>query len=447
MTLVDYVQSEHTVNCESCMSEFSPRLSTQIRDRFCNVECDPFLGDRIYFENAGGSLTLKSVVETSSFFDSLPDNAGRCHATSQHVNETITDGRAAVSTFLNAPEGEIASRDSATSMIFSLLDAATADADGGNVVCSNLDHAATYDAAAWVCEAKGLTRRVAHVDQASGVVPLSAVMDQIDEQTVAVAMVHASNVTGGVNDLAAIGAAVRERAPSAMFIADGTQFVQHGGADITQYHVDGYVFAAYKAFSRIGGGFAWISPRLATRRHPRLVGNPQTAWDLGTRDAGNYAAFRKVVEYLCWLGREAAAESKANGERVLLEAAMSAIVAHETQLGEHLLSGLARLRGVHVVGDVSLGPQRQPVFAIALDEFDTTAVVRALAECKVIIHERRHDAYTAHVLAALGVDSVLRVALAHYNTRAEVDRFLTEFSDIVAGQGVSDTGQAQRISR
>lgn len=419
------------------MSEFSPRLSIQIRDRFCNVDFDPILGDRIYFENAGGSLTLKSVVETSSSFDRLPHNAGRSHAGSEHVGDAIADGRDAVATFLNARDGVIASRESATAMIFTLLEAATANADSGNVVCSSLDHAATYDAATYVCEARGLTRRVAALDPVAGTVPVSAVLDQIDEHTVAVAMVHASNVTGGVNDLSAIGAAVRQRAPSAILIADGTQFVQHGGADVKRYHVDGYVFAAYKAFSRVGSGFAWISPRLADRRHPRLTGNPLTTWDLGTRDAGNYAAFRRVIEYLIWLGQQVSPNTTNGGDRSLIEAAMSAIIAHETQIGARLLAGVAELPGVQVVGNIPLGAQRQPVFALALDALDTTAVVRTLAERGFIIHERRHDAYTHHVLAALGVGSVLRVALAHYNTGSEVDRFLTAFSDIVHGRAVS----------
>ena len=36
----------------------------------------PLSGERIFFENAGGALTLKSVVETSSKFAAIPDNQG-----------------------------------------------------------------------------------------------------------------------------------------------------------------------------------------------------------------------------------------------------------------------------------------------------------------------------------------------------------------------------------
>ena len=41
-------------------------LIKEIREKFCHVEECPYSGKRIFFENAGGSLTLKSVVDRSS---------------------------------------------------------------------------------------------------------------------------------------------------------------------------------------------------------------------------------------------------------------------------------------------------------------------------------------------------------------------------------------------
>ena len=51
------------------------------RGRFAQLESRPFTGPRIFFENAGGALTLKSVVETSAKFAAIPDNQeiGRAH--------------------------------------------------------------------------------------------------------------------------------------------------------------------------------------------------------------------------------------------------------------------------------------------------------------------------------------------------------------------------------
>ena len=52
-------------------------LIESVRKKFMHVETCPFEGDRIFFENAGGSLRLKSVVETSALYASYPDNQGR----------------------------------------------------------------------------------------------------------------------------------------------------------------------------------------------------------------------------------------------------------------------------------------------------------------------------------------------------------------------------------
>ena len=41
-----------------------------IREKFAHVEDCPYSGKRIFFENAGGSLTLKSVVDRSALMAS-----------------------------------------------------------------------------------------------------------------------------------------------------------------------------------------------------------------------------------------------------------------------------------------------------------------------------------------------------------------------------------------
>lgn len=412
------------------MTPFSPTLLSDVRDRFCHVDGDPVLGKRIYLENAGGSLTLKSVVKTSSEIDALPDNAGRNNATSHHLGDLIADGRAAVATFLNARDGVIAARESATAMLFALLDAATQDAGTGNVVCSNLDHPATFDGTAYFCARRNLERRVAGVDAATGVVPPDAVLEQVDDQTIALALIHASNVTGGLNDLASIVPAVREKAPQAIIIIDGTQFVQHGGADVAALGVDAYAFASYKVFSKVGGGFAYVGPRLATLPHPRLAGKSETEWDLGTRDAGNFACFRQVVNYLEWLGAEACPDA-ADDTRARIVAAMSVIGQHEQGLSERLLDGLKEVAGTRVLGDPSAGSRRQAVFALTHEGRAAPEIVAGLVERGVVVHERMRDAFCRNILEALGAEDAVRVSLAHYNSPDEVDQFLDAYRNVV----------------
>ncbi len=59
------------------MTQDYSALIAAIRDRFAHVDSCPFQGPRIYLENGGGALTLKSVVETSAIYAAIPDNQGR----------------------------------------------------------------------------------------------------------------------------------------------------------------------------------------------------------------------------------------------------------------------------------------------------------------------------------------------------------------------------------
>ena len=69
----------------------NPKLISQVRDCFAHVDHCPFEGKRIFFENAGGALTLNSVVETSAKFAAIPDNQGRDNKASKALVDIITN--------------------------------------------------------------------------------------------------------------------------------------------------------------------------------------------------------------------------------------------------------------------------------------------------------------------------------------------------------------------
>jgi len=69
-------------------------LLDQVRDRFAHVDTCPFQGPRVFFENAGGALTLKSVVDTSAKFAAIPDNQGRDNPASHQLVDIINASKA-----------------------------------------------------------------------------------------------------------------------------------------------------------------------------------------------------------------------------------------------------------------------------------------------------------------------------------------------------------------
>jgi selenocysteine lyase/cysteine desulfurase len=415
---------------------FPPDLLAQVRARFAHVEACPFEGERVFFENAGGALTLKAVAETSARMAAIPDNQGRDNPASRALMAMIERAREDMAVFFNAPGGRFAVGESGTELLFRLVSVACLGTPGGRVLGSTLEHPATRSAAArWAGVAGKEHVLVAH-DDATGTVGPEHYREALTPDTRVATILHTSPVTGMGVDVGAISAAIREVAPDCLIVVDGIQHAAHGRLDLSAYGVDGYVVSPYKMFSRHGYGVAWLSDRLAGLPHDHLLDAPGEPWELGTRDTGAYATFSDVVAYLEWLGGEVA---DATDRRARIVAAGEAIHAHEHALcramlhGTGNLPGLAEMPGVRILGGVG-NPAREGLVSFTLDGTPAIDVVEALRLRGVRVHTRKADHYSGNILAPLGLDGCVRVSLCHYNSEAEVARLLAAMQEI-AGAG------------
>lgn len=416
-----------------------PGLLDAVRDRFAHVDTCPFEGPRIFFENAGGALRLKSVVATSALYASYPDNQGRPNVASQALMRVIDRGKADMRLFLNAPTGQVFVGESGTEVLFRLVrNAATGAAPGGVMLRSTLEHPALGSSMTHWARVTGRELiEVAH-DDATGTVGLEAYKAALRPDIRVASIIHTSPVTGMSVDVGAIAAAIREVAPDALIIVDGIQHACHGPVDVAGYGIDGYALSPYKMFSRHGYGVGWASDRLTAQVHEQIIGGPATSWELGTRDTGAYATFSDVVDYFDWLGSQF---SDSPDRRTRLEAAGAAIHAQEAALvrailkGTGNLRGLAEMPGVHLIaGEAVEG--REGVVSLNLDGWDTGALVEFLGARGIRTHIRKADLYSGNVLRPLGRADCLRISFCHYNTEAEVARLLGAMEEAIAQRKV-----------
>jgi selenocysteine lyase/cysteine desulfurase len=412
---------------------FDDTLMSEIRARFAHVEECPFTGPRVFFENAGGALTLNSVVETSARFAAIPDNQGRANAASQALNAIIDKARDDLRLMFNAQGGAVVVGESGTELLFRLVrDACLGAPTGGIVLGSTVEHPASRSAChRWAAQSGRAQVLVPH-DNASGQVTPAAYAAAVTPDTRVATVLHTSPVTGMSNDLAGIVAAIRSIAPQAYIIADGIQHASHGGIDVAAADVDGYVISPYKVFSRHGYGAAWASDRLTALSHDALVGGPDGNWELGTRDTGAYATLSDVVAYFDWLGGRV---SDATDPRERIEAAGRAIHDHEAALAHAMLHGTGNLPGlldipgVRVIGGAE-NPAREGLVGFWIEGRSSAALVTALNDRAVRTHLRKNDHYSGNILGPLGQPDCLRVSMCHYNTLSEVAQFLTALREI-----------------
>lgn len=408
-------------------SEITPSLLDDIRSRFAHVDRCPFAGERIFFENAGGALTLNSVVDTSARMAAIPDNQGRDNVASRALVDMIERAREDMRVLFNAPKGRFIVGESGTELLFRLISVACLGGDkGGRVLGSTLEHPASRSAASRWAEVAGKRHVLVAHDNATGSVGSEHYRPAITPDTRVATIVHTSPVTGMAVDVAAVAGAIRSIAPDCFIIVDGIQHAAHGRLDIASYGIDGYVISPYKMFSRHGYGVAWLSDRLAELPHDQLLGAPGKPWELGTRDTGAYATFSDVVAYFDWLGSQL---TETTSRRAKIEAAGEAIHRHEKRLTDAMLHGvgntpgLAQLPGITLIGGVD-NSRREGLVCFSLENRSAAEIVDALGDRGIRVHIRKADHYSGNILEPLGLQAAVRVSLCHYNSEAEVARFL-----------------------
>lgn len=422
----------------------NPVIIDEVRALFAQVDHCPQQGSRIFFENAGGALTLKSVVATAAEYAAIPDNQGRDNPGSRALGEMIAEAKADLRLLFNAQGGQVLAGESGTELLFRLISNAVLSAreTGGAVLGSTLEHPASASARARWAAIAGLRMIEVPHDDARGLVTPEAYAAAVTPDTRVATVLHTSPVTGMGVDLAGIAEAIRKVAPDCLIIVDGIQHAAHGHIDVSAAGVDGYVISPYKMFSRHGYGLAWISDRLAAVPHDGLIGGPAENWELGTRDTGAYATFREVVAYLEWLGGRVSSLPETE-RRARIEAAGAAIRRHEADLtramlhGTGNLAGLADLPGVRVLGGIE-NPAREGLVSFVMDGRSAPWVVGELNARGIRTHARKADHYSGNILAPLGLEDCTRVSMCHYNTEAEVAAFLDAMREICA-TGAADS--------
>ena len=412
----------------------NPDLLKKVRQKFAHIEECPFEGKRVFFENAGGALTLNSVVETSAKFAAIPDNQGRANKASQALVDIINKSKEDMSVFFGTDEGSFIVGESGTEILFRLIRSAIMGSEqNGIVLGSTLEHPASVSACKNWAE-KGNKKYVSvNHDNDTGSVSANAYLQAMTPDVRVATIIHTSPVTGMTVNITDIVDAIRTVSPECFIIVDGIQHAAHGGLDLKSYGVDGYAVSPYKMFSRHGYGVGWLANRLQELPHENLIGGPVKNWELGTRDTGAYATFSDVVNYLDWLGAQVSNEST---KRDRVVAAGKSIHEQEKVLTDAMiygvgnLTGLANLPGVGILGGEA-NALREGLVSIAVEGMNAEEVVEGLRENGIRVHARKADHYSGNILKPLNLESCTRVSMCHYNTIEEVADFLTAMRKIL----------------
>lgn len=414
---------------------FSADVMEFVREQFCYLENDKFIGKRLFFDNAGGSFRLKSVEKAFMEIDSIPDCPERSHKMALYLQDVQKKGEDDIRLILNAPkDGSIVSSLTASQAMFQMVQTVVENVRGGNIVTSVLEHPSAFDAVAYYANKKGLELRVADSNNETGGVDADEIVSLIDENTVLLSVMYASNMTGAIFNVKDIVKKARDKKPDLYIICDAVQHAPHGVIDLKETPVDGINFAPYKFFGYRGSGFAFVSERMAKLPHHKLAGKEETVWELGSPAPAQYAAITAIVDYVCTLGSK---YIKSDDRRELFVEGMTRIKLQERNLLHTLLEGsdnvlgLRHIDGVKVLLDYNDLAKRDLILAIAFKNIGYTEAVREYEKRNIIVYDRLSTSiYSKRMLDSFGLDGAVRISPLHCNNKEEMYQFLSATKEI-----------------
>jgi selenocysteine lyase/cysteine desulfurase len=207
---------------------------------------------------------------------------------------------------------------------------------------------------------------------------------------------------------------------------DAVQYVPHGPVDVQALDCDFLACSAYKFFGPHTGtiyGKYDLLDRLPAYKVRPVENKPPYKFETGTqnheggRDAGG-------VEYLEWLA--GAAGLGGATRRARLVAALTALADYERDLGGYLIAGLQTVPGLKVWGitDQTRLARRVPTVSFTLPGWHPRAVAEALAAEGITSGTATTTPWRLWNGSICSGRAAWCAGLAHYNTRAEVDRLV-----------------------
>ncbi|MDX9864572.1 MAG: aminotransferase class V-fold PLP-dependent enzyme [Anaerolineaceae bacterium] len=414
---------------------FSVDLQQEIKSKFYYVDEDPDIGPRLFFENAGGALRLKSVLEKYSEVDAIPDCPERIHKMAIRLQDIMEKSKEDIRIILNAKEGSIIPGLTASQVMFEIVRSVAENITSGtNMVTTVMEHPSAFDCMEYFAKKTNRELRVALSDKVTGGVSVDSIIELIDENTTLLSCMYASNITGAIFNLEEIVRRAREIKPDLYIVCDAVQHAPHGVIDLQKMPVDGITFAPYKMFGNRGSGIGFVSPRLADLPHNKLSAKPADEWELGSPAPSQFAVISEIVDYVCWLG------SNFNGStdrRTLFVEGMTQIKLQERALMSAMLNGvngkpgLRSMNNVKVFVDNKVLSERDFISVIGFDNITPSQAVREYEKRNVIVYDRLATSlYSKRMLDSFGIEGAVRVSPLHCHSASDIEKFLDITSEL-----------------
>lgn len=290
---------------------------------------------------------------------------------------------------------------------------------GKHIITTRIEHASVHNPLLFL-ESQGYKISFVNVDSCGHVI-LDELVDLITDETILVSVMHVNNEIGAVEDIQAIGKAIKEKKPNLLFHVDAIQSFGKFKLQPKKCNIDLLSVSGHKIHGPKGIGFLYIKDK--TKINPYIYGGgQQKGYRSGTENVPGIAGLGKAVELVYQAHQE-----KMDRLFELKEYFISRLETLENVQVNGICDGGVRATAPHVVSLTAKGV-RSEVLLHALE--DKGVYVSSGSACS-----SNHPALSG-TLQAIGlekedVEATIRFSMSVFTTKEELDYAVDALNELL----------------
>jgi cysteine desulfurase / selenocysteine lyase len=378
----------------------------------------------VYFDNAATTYRpLQVLAAEEKVYREFNGNPHRgAHYMSNQTTVAIEAVRDKVQQFINAPEREeiIFTRNATESINLVAYSFGEAFIKAGDeVIVSEMEHHANIVPWQMVCERKGASVKVLPFDD-SGRLMIEKLPELITGKTKIVAVTLVSNVMGVVNPVKHI--IETAHSVNVPVLIDAAQAIQHIPIDVQQLDCDFMVFSGHKMYGPTGIGCLYGKRKWLEQIPPFLGGGEMIEkvsfakttfnqipykFEAGTPNFSQMIGLGAAIDYINTIGIEN-------------------IAVYEHELLEYAYIQLKTIDNIRFFGQTG---HQSGAISFLVGNIHPYDMGMFLDKMGFAVRTGHHCAEP--VMEHFGITGTVRASFAFYNTKEEIDRFVTAVKKVV----------------
>lgn len=378
----------------------------------------------VYFDN--GATTQKPQCVLDRIIRSYTLENSNIHRGVHYLSGVATEAHEAarqrVADFIGAESKDEILFTRGTTESINLVARTLADQichEGDEIVVTTMEHHSNIVPWQMACERTGAVLRVAPINE-HGELILSEFEALLNERTKIVSVAHVSNVLGTVNPVAEIIRIAHKY--GAKVLIDGAQAIAHIPVNVVELNADFYAFSGHKVYAPNGIGVLYGKREILDAMPPFMGGGEMIEtvrfekttynklpykYEAGTPDYVGSCALATALDYISTIG-------------------MKEIADYEHELLAYATEKIKEIEGVRIIGEAK---EKSGVLSFVVDGVHPYDIGMMLDKLGIAIRTGHHCAEP--LVDWYGIPGTARASFAFYNTKAEIDYFISSLKRVL----------------